>query len=225
MPIRINLLAESQALEDMRRRDPVKRAIWVGVFVGLAMLAWSSSLQLKAIIARGKLNQIESRLRSQTNEFQQVLEAQNKLRDANQKLAGLQQLSTNRLLNGNILNALQQTTIDDVQLVRLRTEHSYVPTDETKGKTNANGRVMAGKPATVTEKISLTLDAKDSGPNPGDQVNKYQEAMADCAYFQTVLGKTNVVRLTNIGTPQAGGDGSKSFVLFTLECKFPEKTR
>ena len=58
MPIRINLLAESQALEDMRRRDPVKRAIWVGVFLGLVILAWSSSLQLKAMVAKGKLNQI-----------------------------------------------------------------------------------------------------------------------------------------------------------------------
>jgi len=39
MPIRINLLAESQALEEMRRRDPVKRAIWVGVLVVSLLLA------------------------------------------------------------------------------------------------------------------------------------------------------------------------------------------
>ena len=29
MAIRINLLAESQAAEEMRRKDPVKRAVWI----------------------------------------------------------------------------------------------------------------------------------------------------------------------------------------------------
>ncbi len=29
MPIRLNLLAEAQAAEEMRRRDPVKRALWL----------------------------------------------------------------------------------------------------------------------------------------------------------------------------------------------------
>jgi hypothetical protein len=120
---------------------------------------------------------------------------------------------------------LQHTTIDEVQLVRLRTEHAYVVVEETKSKTNAQGRVVRGKPASITEKITLTLDAKDSGPNPGDQVPKFQEAIADCSYFQGALGKTNVVRLTNITPPQPGVDGRKPHVNFTLECKFPERTR
>jgi hypothetical protein len=225
MPIRINLLAETQALEEMRRRDPVKRAIWVGVFLGLLMLAWSSSLQLKAMIVKGELNRLEAKVRSQTNDFQQVLENRKKLNDVNQKLDALERLTTNRLLNGNILNALQHTTIDDVQLVRLKTEHVYVLTEETKAKTNSNGKVIPAKPASVLEKIVLTLDAKDAGPNPGDQVNKFQEAIAEYPYFQTALGKTNVVRLTNIGTPTPGSEGGKPFVPFTLECKYPEKIR
>jgi hypothetical protein len=76
MPLRLNLLAETQALEDMRRRDPVKRAIWVGVFLGVAILLWSSSLQLKAMIVKGELNGFESKLAGRTNEFLQVLENQ-----------------------------------------------------------------------------------------------------------------------------------------------------
>jgi hypothetical protein len=225
MPIRINLLAETQALEDMRRRDPVKRAIWVGAFLCLLILAWSSSLQLKAMIVKSELSRLENKVRSQTNEYQVVLESRKKLGDVNLKLGALQQLSTNRLLNGNILNALQHATIDNVQLIRLKTEHVYVHTDEVKAKTNANGKVTTAKPASVTEKITLTLDARDSGPNPGDQVNKFQEAISDGSYFQTALGKTNVVKLTNIGTPTPGEGGGKLFVPFTLECKYPEKTR
>ena len=73
MPIRINLLAEAQALEDMRRRDPVKRAIWVSVFVVCLMLAWWSSLWAKGMWARGELNHLEAQLASRTNDFQQGL--------------------------------------------------------------------------------------------------------------------------------------------------------
>ena len=52
MPIRINLLAEAQALEEMRRKDPVKRAaLAAGALVCLA-LVYSSYLQLRAGIAR-----------------------------------------------------------------------------------------------------------------------------------------------------------------------------
>ena len=225
MPIRINLLAETQAQEEMRRRDPVKRAIYVGAFIGLLILAWSSSLQLKAMIVKGEMNRLEAKVRAQTNEYQLVLDNKKKLSDINLKLAGLQQLTANRILNATILDALQHTVIDDVQLTRVKTEHVYVHTEETKAKTNSNGRVTAAKPATVTEKITLTLDAKDSGANPGDQVNKFQEAIADYPYFQNALGKTNVVRLTNVGTPQPPQEGGKSFVPFTLECRFPEKTR
>jgi hypothetical protein len=52
-------------------------------------------------------------------------------------------------------------------------------------------------------------------------VNKYQEAIADCAYFKTFLGKTNAVRLKEYGT---AAPGSQSLP-FSLECRFPDKTR
>jgi len=129
-------------------------------------------------------------------------------------------------LNGTMLDALQHTTVQDVQLVRLKTEHSYLITEETKQKTNSTGKVTTpAKPATFTEKIVLTLDAKDTSATPGDQVNKYKEAIADCGYFQHALGKTNEVRLRDLGTPQPPGPDGKPFMPFTLECRYPEKTR
>jgi len=223
MPIRINLLAEAQAQDDLRRKDPVKRVIYVGIVLVLLMLAWSSSLQLKAMIAKGELGKIEGQLTSQTNEFQQVMENQHRLLDVQHKLGSLNQLAGNRLLYGTVLNALQQATIDDVQLMRFRAEQAYAITEAVKPKTNS-GRVIPGRPATVTERIVLTLDAKDSAANPGDQVNKYKQAVADNPYFQSVLGKTNEVRLTNLSPPQTSA-GGKPFVLFTMEVKYPEKTR
>ena len=223
MPIRINLLAEAQALEDMRRRDPVKRAIWGSVFLVCLMLAWWSSIWAKSLWARGELSHLEGQLASRANDFQQVLENQRKLNETIGKLAALQDLATNRLLYGTLMNALQQTSVDDVQLLRLRTDQAYFYNEETKAKTNANNRLVPGKPATVTEKVVVTLDARDSGSNPGDQVNKFKRAIADSAYFRTMLGASNEVRLASLSPPQFV-DGKPS-VQFTLECRYPERTR
>jgi hypothetical protein len=221
MPIRINLLAEAHALEELRRRDPVKRAIWVGICLVLLVLAWSSSLQLKAMIAKGDLNHLTAQISTRTNEYQLVLANQQKLSDMNKKLVALQELATNRFLKGNLLDALQHATIDDVQLMRLRTEEAFVYNEEIKPKTNSNDRIIPGKPASVTEKVVVTLDAKDSSAD-GDQMNKLQQLIGLSPYFQSVLGKTNQVRLGNLSPPQVG---EKPFVLFSLECRYPEKTR
>ena len=105
----------------------------------------------------------------------------------------------------------------------MRTEHTYIPTEETKQKTSPEGRITAkAKPASATEKIVLTLDAKDN--SNGDHAVKYKEAIADCSYFQAVLGKTNEVKLANLVQDQFGPEGRK-ISQFTLECRYPERTR
>ncbi len=223
MPIRINLLAEAQALEDMRRRDPVKRAIWVSILLVCVMFAWWSSAWAKTMWSRSEVRRLDGQLAARTNEFQQVLENQRKLTETVGKLNALQQMATNRLLHGTLLNALQQTTIDDVQLLRLRTDQSYSYNDEVKSKTTSHDRVVPGRPASVTERIVVTLDARDSGANPGDQVNKFKRTVADAQYFHANLGGSNEVRLTSLSPPQFL-DGKPS-VQFTLECRYPEKTR
>src|SRR5437016_582715 len=114
MPIRINLLAEAQAAEELRRRDPVKRAFWIGGLVVVLVLAWSSSLQFKIIGDRDKLNAMEAKLNAQTNEYQQIISNQKQLVETSQKLAALRQLATNRFLWATALNTLQQTTVPDV---------------------------------------------------------------------------------------------------------------
>lgn len=223
MPIRINLLAEAQAAEEMRRKDPVKRAMWVGALLVLVMLVWSSSLQLKSMLARGELSRIEGELSTRSNDFRTVLEQQQQLNEVNMKLQSLASLATNRMLFGNMLDALQHSVVQDVQLVRMRADQNYVIADALKPKTNTAGKITPGRPATATEKITVTLEARDTAPVPGDQVNKYRGAIAEYAYFKQAM-TTNEVRLANMSAPQKGLDG-KPFVLFTLECKYPEVTR
>jgi hypothetical protein len=222
MPIRINLLAEAQAAEELRRRDPVKRVILAGIFLVLLILVYSSSLLAKSMYLKGELNSLESRLNSQTNSYGQVLLNQKTLADDRQKLQALNRLTVNRFLVGTLLNALQSSTLRNVQLVRLKIDQTYIHTEEVKPKPGTSHAIP--KPATATEKISLTLNAKDTSPVAGDAVNKFQETLSKNPYFQSALGKVNEFRLTNLGTPQTDPEG-RTFVLFTLEARFPEITR
>ena len=226
MPIRLNLLAEAQAAEESRRRDPVKRAIWIAALIAVLMLVWSSSVQLQAMLARNELSRLEGQIQSNANAYKVVLDDQTKTADIKQKLGSLRLLSSNRLLMGNLLNALQQTTLDDIQLLRLRLDQLYAQTEGTKARTNDSGTVTPARPPTSTEKIVLTLDGLNSAPNPVVQLNRYKDALGANPYFRQMLLPTNGIILTRLGRAAAGpSPNAKSGELFTLECRYPEKTR
>lgn len=224
MSIQINLLAEAQAQEELRRRDPVKRAIGVGVLLVFVILAWSSSLWLKGMMLKGELNRLEARKASLTNDFQTVEANQKKLKDTQEKLGALRLLAANRYLNGTMLNALQQTMVPNVQLTHLKVEELYKLNEATKPKTNGS-RVIPGNPATITENITLSLEGRDFSPIAGDAWAKYKEALSEASYFKDFLRTTNQIQLKDLGTPQTGSTDGKAFVPFTLECRYPEKTR
>jgi hypothetical protein len=225
MPIRLNLLSEAQAAEDLRRRDPVKRALWLAGLVIAGMLAWSSLLQLRLTLASSEVMGIEAQTGARTNEFRQVLDHQKKALELNDKLRLLRQLAASRFLNGSLLNALQQTTVEDVQLVRLRVDQSFTTVDGTKARTNEDNVVIKGRPPTTTERIVLNLEGLDSCPNPGDQVNRLKSTLATNAYFRDMLTKTNPVNLKSLSPPQVVPATGKPCVMFTLECRYPEKAR
>ena len=225
MPIRLNLLAEAQAAEEARRRDPVKRAIWLGILAVVLILVWSSSLQLKAMLLRFDVSRLEGQLASKTNDYRAVLDDQTKTVEIKQKLDALRRFSANRLLNGTLLNALQQTTVDDIQLVRLRLDQNYVLVEGSKTRTNEDHTVIRGKPATATEKTMLRIEGVDSSPNAGDQWNRYKSALATNAYFKQALVKTNGISLKNLSPPQISPVTGKRTVVFTLECIYPDITR
>jgi len=225
MPIRINLLAEAQATEEQRRKDPVKRAIRVGVLVVVLVLLYSSKLQIDVLGSKGALKALESKWSSIEKSYQEAVENKRKSIEVEGKLT-LQQLKTNRFLWGNALDAFQQTlsTVDEITVVRLKTEQAYVQTEEVKGRT-ADGKPGNGKIATATEKISLTIEAVDSGSQPGTQVSRFKESISNVPYFQSNLQKTNGVLLTSLSAPMAGPLGKNPYVMFTLQCYFPEKVR
>ena len=224
MPIRINLLAEAQATEELRRKDPVKRALLIAGVIVTGVAAWSGSLQFSTIQAKRQLNGLEAKWKTLEKDYQAAVDVKRRSLDADTKLAALQQLTTNRFLWGSALNALQQSLagLEDVQVVRLRTEQSYLNSEDNKGrgkKSDSKDRV------TATEKVVITLEAIDSSTPPGSQVSRFKETLAAVPWFRSNLQKTNSVLLNSLSAPQASPFGKSSFVTFTLNCYFPEKVR
>ena len=93
MPIRLNLLAEAQAAEDLRRRDPVKRGIWLAALIIAVLLVVSSFFQLW-VTDHSRLSAVEAQIGSHTNAYQQVLDNRNRIAEINRKLTALRQLTT-----------------------------------------------------------------------------------------------------------------------------------
>lgn len=215
MPIRINLLAEAQAAEELRRRDPVKRVIVAGVLLLAIMAVWGSTVQLKVMLASRELGQAQYQLDAHKTDYDTAITNNAKIAAIKLKMAALDKMSNARMLQGNLLNALQKVTVPNVQLTRIKVDQAYVVSVPARGQT--------GK-TTVTQKTVVTLCARDSSSNPGDQVGKFMDAVSRADYFRGMLSKTNAVVLTDESSAQqdTGGD---NFVLFTVECHFPDQKR
>ena len=226
MPIRINLLAEAQAAEESRRRDPVKRAGIVAVCLVVMVLVWISSLQVRIMADNSQLGNLQAKLSSRTNEYVQILNNKKKLVEVNSQLTALNRLAANRFLQATLLNSLLHATVDGIQITRLRTEQAFDVTAEVKLQMEGTKVLVPAKPAKVTEKIKLILEAKDTSAAPGnEQINKFKETLAHTAYFQAQQISTNNVLLKNLSPPQLDNESGKPYVLFSLECLYPDRNR
>lgn len=217
MPIRINLLAEAQAAEDLRRRDPVKRVVVGGFLFLAAMAVWSSTVQLKVMLANRELGQAQFQIDSHKSDYDTAVTNNAKIASINVKISALEKMANCRMLQGNLLNALQKVSVDNVQLTGIKVDQSYV----SSGGTRSSGG--AASKSTVTERTTVILNARDFSPNPGDQVGKFMQALSRQSYFEEMLDKTNGVVLTDESSPQQQ-DG-RNFVLFSVECHFPDQKR
>lgn len=226
MPIRINLLAEAQAAEELRRRDPVKRAIYVAVCLVVMVLVWISSIQVKILADSSRLNNLQASLNSRTNQYTRILQNKDSLQTVDGKLTALNHLAADRFLEANLLDAPMHATVDGIQLVRLRTEQSFEASSGSPAVVK-NGRTVAeAKPAGSIEHVKLILDARDTSPNPGgEQITKFKETLAHTPYFEAQGISTNNILLKNLSAPQLDNDSGKTFILFSLECQYPEHSR
>ncbi|HEY0456553.1 MAG TPA: hypothetical protein VGE41_09265 [Verrucomicrobiae bacterium] len=221
MPISINLLAEAHATEEMRRKDPVKRALLAAIVIVAVFLVWSSMLQLNLIRSKAELGHLESSWKNIEKKYTVAVDLHRKAKEAEEKITALQQMSTNRFLWGNVLNAFQMTLggVENIQVSRLRADQTYIISEEAH---KPNEKPTHGP--TSTERITLLIDAQDYSPQIGGQVNHYKANIATEPFFQSNLNKTNGVLLLSQSPPLVDGRRG-SYVKFSLQCSFTEKVR
>lgn len=147
MPIRINLLAEQQAAEEMRRRDPIKRVIFAGAGLVVVMLLWIGITELNVSGARRELLSYEQRLKSLDEQSKLIKSNVAVMNDIDTRLKALDKYSRNRFLWGTFLDALQQSSIENVRLVEVRADQQYFAGDVNRFATTNLVLALSPKPA------------------------------------------------------------------------------
>lgn len=216
MPIRINLLAEERAANDLRRKDPLKRAIVIAsAVVGVVILFTAYNM---------------FRVRASTNEadatklaYEQVAEQELKLKEMRamtgmleNNLLALHRLSTNRFLWAPVLNELQHCNFDGINVTLLQTRQKYQHTERVKFPPDAN---QPDIPAKATELISFRIEAQDRG-------DVYERFVAEIgARFEGKLKPNRGHYLDLLSEPIESPDGKDSYRAIAVECVYPETIR
>lgn len=125
MPIRINLLAEQQAAEEARRKDPIKRAIMISSVAVALMLFWVLTLHLETRGRRSELTELDASFRSVDEKAKKARSIQAEAGDLERRIASLEKYSTNRVLWASVLDALQKITLDDIRVKSITTGQRY----------------------------------------------------------------------------------------------------
>lgn len=221
MPIQINLLAENFAAEEEKRNDPVKRATWLGAFCVFLVLLWYSSLMMKHMVVASRLEEKQTEWSSLEDDNKSIRSLSDGITQATGNMAALDRLATNRFLWAPVLDALTQTMVADVELVNFKTSQSFVvvtpPDDNKKRKKKI--------PSTSTEKIMVTLDARDYGEQAKQSYNTFRDLIAGSEYFKKELGAEGLKLAQLLPPTDANAGTGKAYVQFSLECKFPERIR
>ena len=223
MPIRINLLAEAQAAAELRRKNPIKRGIWIGSFLVCVVVLWIAKLQLDISFEKHSYNSVEADWKSKMAKYSAVTNEQARIGEVERKLAQLDSLSTNRFLWAPVLNALQKTMVDQVQVTRLRGEQVYVKEEARDLGSGSNRKHV---PGAMVEKVSLSIEAKDLRPND-QNYTKYKESLCTFDFFARRLQRRDGFVMDGVLGPLTVDpvDPSKQFVTFTLASHFPEARR
>ena len=184
------------------------------------VLIWIGNLEWQVILEKRDYNKVDADWKSKLTKYSNVTNEQAKIADVGRKLDKLDCLSTNRFLWAPVLNALQKTMVDQVQVTRLRGEQTVTREDAHEIGSGANRHKV---PAGSVEKVNLYIEAKDL--RPGDQnYTKYKENLGSFEFFVKRLERHDGFVMDGTLGPLTVDpvDPSKEFVTFTLASHFPE---
>lgn len=222
MPIRINLLAEQLHEADVRRRDPVKRAIAVAVLIGASVIGWYGWLLTQKVVLGRTLAKNKEAIVAIEADAAEAREALGGVTKLEKRIHSLNSLATNRVLWAEFLNALQEVALADVPVNEMRISQGYsIERPPSKGR--------LPMPATSTELISVTIKARDYGSSADQLYNKFGEALRANEWIGARLdgeGANKGIAFDSFGAPTPDRDNpDRSFLPFTLKINFKKVER
>lgn len=218
MPIKINLLAEEQAAEELRRKDPFKRAIMAAVAVVALVLLWAGYKQVVLMRMGTNLETIKADYASIEKAAKEADKNQKKVVDEEYRLDMLKKMAAARPLAAPLLDAVQKSLVDDIQVLHVRVQDSFQITPAFRPP---KGSSLKPKPAIAKQNVSIIIEAKDL-KYQHQNYTRFKEKLAETLKDQ--LGETGTVALKQLSAPREG-EGGDTFVTFGLECVFPEVVR
>jgi hypothetical protein len=227
MPIRINLLAEAQSAEDLRRRDPVKRAIWIGGFLVALALLYCGKLQMDIWREGISRSRLEKDWGIKEPKYKVLVQVQERADRLTHYMDSLDRYSTNRFLWANALNALQHSLVDDIQVTHIRGDQAYdITFPESVTNLVGTNTSVTRKPGTSTERVRVVVDARDFR-NQDQQWTKFKESLSNNDFFKRHLKQGNgfVLEGTQSSPLRDPADPVHEYVTFSLVSKFPEVKR
>jgi len=221
MAIRINLLAEEQAAEELRRKNPVKLGIWVASFFVAVVALYILKLQLDIGFSQKAYNSVEQLWKDNTAKYAAVTNNMAKIAEIDRKLSALDRLSTNRFFWAPVLNALQQTMINDIQVIKVTGDQKYIKEEPKSIGSGDNKKTI---PGSMVEKTTLYIDAKDFNPN-AQNYDKFKETLSNFGFFVTNLQHGFILDGTLSAPTADPSDPNRLFVAFKLVSHFKDASR
>jgi hypothetical protein len=220
--IRINLLAEALAEEELRRRDPVKKAyvaagLLVGFTVGWLLYARDRATKAVDLLAEQELKwtKLRPRCADVTNNRVRTREIESIV------LPALERFSTNRFLWSHVLDALQYCMITNIEVTQLLGSHNYT---NKSYSVDLLKRAIPGPPrvTSVTETVTLTLTCNDLAPDAARNHIMFMDNLVSNRYFREHLRTPTPYEP---GVKRPGDPANKTPGVFTFTCYFTPRTR
>jgi hypothetical protein len=213
-------MAEAQALEEARRRNPVKLGIWIaGFFVALAGL-WIMEKAFEIHNANGVLTGLKEQWAADEKKYNGVTNAEAGIIAIQEKIAALDHLHTNRFLWSPVLNALQYTVVDQVQVTHILTLQTF----EREASRSINNKTIPG--TANFEKVKLSITGRDYSPL-AEGYKRYEDALNHFPFFVKKMGGREGFTIEGAPGPKVpeGPGSSREYRVFTLTNQFPDYRR
>jgi len=212
--LRINLLAEEVEAAEARRRDPVRRVGMVGGLVLGVGLAYTGWLFYQWLTVRRSVGELRARHAALETSFRQ--DQSRYLADGRNVavLDGLRKHASERILFGDVLNAMQFVAVEGIRFQRLILTRTV---EVVKVKPAENSLVKP--PDEHWERFVVQVMLRNYGTHRNYEA--WRDAVMASPFFKERLRENEPVVISAKGEQQVDPlDPDRSYTLYVIDCHF-----